>query len=408
MDSAPSIYEQILQFANRADPYPLYQELRQTPVSRQEDGSYVVSTYNEIVSLLHDPRVSSDYRNLTHPPIDATEGLAPSLIRLDPPDHDRVRRLVMRHFGPPHSPRRVDAMRGMLLEIVSGLIDGVSDQKQCDIVDAIAHPFPVTVICHLLGVPRKDEGRFQQWADMLAESAGPGEGDPDERARRRQTAQLELGGYMAELAKAHRENPGDDLMSGLATYDGPDGRLTDVEVVTNSVLLLVAGHETTVNLIANGMLTMLRNPWLLERLREEPHLVVRVVEELLRFEPPVQFVPQRVALTDITIAGVTIPAGSSIILALASGSRDPAHVRDPDSFNPDREFNEHLGFGGGIHLCFGAPLARLEAQTALTQLANRLINPRLVTDPPPYRTGATLRGPRHLDVAFDGVLPRAD
>lgn len=408
MDSAPSIYEQILQYANRADPYRLYPELRKTPVARQEDGSYVVSTYDEIVSLLHDPRVSSDRRKLSQPPSEATAGLQPSFIRTDPPEHDRLRRITMRNFGPPHSPRKLENMRGELFEIVTGLIDGIADRKQADIVDDIAYPFPVTVICRLLGVPREDETKFRQWADTVAETVGPGEGDQEERDKRRAEAELGLGGYLAELAKAHRQNPGDDLMSGLITYEGPDEPMTEMEVITTSVLLLIAGHETTVNLITNGMLTMLRNPWLLERLREEPDLVIRTVEELLRFEPPVQFLPQRVALEDITIAGVTIPAGSSIILALASGSRDPAHVREPDRFDPDRMYNQHLGFGGGIHACFGAPLARLEAQMALSQLANRLINPRLVTDPPPYRPSATLRGPRHLDVAFDGVLPRAD
>ncbi|GAA2454605.1 cytochrome P450 [Actinomadura vinacea] len=399
------IYEQIHQFSNRADPYPLYAELRGTPVSRQEDGSYVVSTYREIVALLHDPRVSSDRRNLAHPPA-AAEGLPAAFIGLDPPEHDRLRRLTMRHFGPPHAPGKVDGMRAELLEIITGLIDGIADRKRADIVDDIAYPFPVTVICRLLGVPREDEPRFHVWAEEIVETLGPGEGDMAERARRRQAAVLALGRYLGELAEAHRRDPGDDLLSGLVTDDGPDGPMSATEVITTAAMLLVAGHETTVNLVTNGMLTMLRNPWLLERLRKEPDLVVHTVEELLRFEPPVQFLPQRVALDDITVAGVTIPKGSSIVLALASGSRDPAHVQDPDRFNPDRAYNQHLGFGGGVHHCFGAPLARLEAQIALGELARRLVNPRLVADPPAYRPSSTLRGPRHLDIEYDHVTPR--
>ncbi|MBB5082002.1 cytochrome P450 [Nonomuraea endophytica] len=397
------IYDQIHEFDNRADPYTLYAELRQTPVVRLDDGAYVVNTYEHIVALLHDPRVSSDSRNLAHPP--ATEQLPPSFIRVDPPEHDRLRGLTMRHFGPPHSPLVVESMRGELHELVKDLIDGIAGRNQADIVDDVAYPFPVTVICRLLGVPREDESRFHVWADEIVETLGPGEGSVEERTRRRQSAGLALAGYLGELAQSRRENPRHDLLSGLVTYHGPEGSMSETEVMTTAVLLLIAGHETTVNLITNGMLTLLRNPGMLERLREEPDLVIGAVEELLRFEPPVHFLPQRVALDDITVADVTIPRGSSIILALASGSRDPAHVHDPDRFDPDRPYIQHLGFGGGIHNCFGAPLARLEAQIALRQLAKRLVNPRLVTDPPPYRPSSTLRGPRHLVIAYDDVLP---
>jgi cytochrome P450 len=153
------------------------------------------------------------------------------------------------------------------------------------------------------------------------------------------------------------------------------------------------------------MLTLLRYPDILQRLRRQPELAIRVVEELLRYEPPVQFLPSRNALDDIDIAGTTIPRGAPIILVLAAGSRDPDHVSTPDRFDPDREYLEHLGFGGGIHYCFGAPLARSETQIALTELARRLENPRLVTDPPPYRPNPVLRGPRHLLVTFDRIAP---
>ncbi|MCW2704975.1 MAG: cytochrome, partial [Blastococcus sp.] len=183
--------------------------------------------------------------------------------------------------------------------------------------------------------------------------------------------------------------------------------LSRAEVLSNASLLLVAGHETTVNLITNGMLTLLRHPRVLERLRGggEPDLAPRVVEELLRYEPPLQYLPTRNALDDIEIAGTTVPRGSPVTLVLAAGNRDPDVIPEPDRFDPDREHNEHMGFGGGVHYCFGAPLARPETQIALTELARRLENPRLVEDPPPYRSNPFLRGPRHLLIEIDGVNP---
>jgi cytochrome P450 len=404
-----SVFDQILDYANRANPYPLYAELRRTPVSRADDGSYVVSTYREIVAVLHDPRVSSDPRNraddATAGDHDSAPGLPPNIITLDPPEHDRVRRLLTRHFGPPHDPDRIVRMVPDLVEIVSDLIDNFIGGNQVDLVDYFAYPFPVAVICQLLGVPRDDEPRFRIWANAIVESVDPTTGDFATRKRRRDQAHAELGRYLGELTDARRDHPGDDMLSELVTDDGPEGRLSGEELMTNAALLLIAGHETTVNLIANGMLTLLRHPDVLQRLRRQPDLAIRVVEELLRYEPPVQFQPNRVALDDIDIADITIPRGASITLVLAAGSRDPDHVPDPDRFDPDREYLEHLGFGGGIHYCFGAPLARTEAQIALTELTRRLENPRLVTDPPPYRASPLLRGPRHLPVTLDNVAP---
>jgi cytochrome P450 len=196
------------------------------------------------------------------------------------------------------------------------------------------------------------------------------------------------------------------MLSGLVNDDGPDGRLSPGELMTNAAALLIAGHETTVNLITNGMLTLLRHPNVLQRIRHEPDLAIRAVEELLRYEPPVQWLPNRCALADIDIAGTTIPAGAPITLVIAAGNRDSNHVADPDRFDPDRRDLEHLGFGGGVHYCFGAPLARPETQIALTELARRLENPRLVTDPPPYRLNPLLRGPSYLFVEFDRVIPK--
>ncbi|MCZ7457064.1 cytochrome P450 [Streptomyces sp. WMMC940] len=407
-----SLLRQVLEYENRHDPYPLYAELRKTPVLDDGDGAYVVSTYHEILSLLHDPRVSSDARNMTQaagPDLQQQEeetALPPSFIRLDPPEHDRLRRMTNTSFGPPHEPRRVHEMRGELGGIVSDLIAGIGGTDRIDLVEQFSYPFPVTVICRLLGVPREDESRFHGWADTLAASLDPMPGeDPTERNRIAAKARTELGMYLAGLIEERRKNPQRDMLSELATLKGPDGSMTTMELLSTAALLLIAGHETTVNLITNGMLTLLRNPDVLDRLREDPGLSVPIVEELLRFEPPVQLVPNRTTLADIGIAGVTIPKGASLWLVVAAGNRDPLRFEDPDRFDPDRKDIEHLGFGSGIHSCFGAPLARQEAQLALSELARRLVNPRLLEDPPEYRQNAVLRGPRHLPIACDDIRP---
>ncbi|MET7532908.1 cytochrome P450 [Streptomyces goshikiensis] len=412
-----AMLRQIIDYASRADPYPLYEELRKTPVFHDEDGPYVVSTYHEIQSLLHDPRISSDPRNLTlsaSDPLVRSEGdestLPPVFLRLDPPDHDRLRRITNRPFGPPHSPHRVHDMRGELAGIVSGLIDGIAgadSPERIDLVEQFSYPFPVTVICRLLGVPHEDEPRFHGWADTIAASLDPDpDADPAEKSKGAADAQIELGMYLAGLVEERRKNPGEDMLSQLAAVaEEPDGSMSTVEIISTAALLLIAGHETTVNLITNGMLTLLRHPEVLQRLREDPRLSVPIVEELLRYEPPVQLLPRRSTLTDIEVAGVSIPKGATVALILASGNRDPRRFENPDRFDPDRGDIQHLGLGSGIHSCFGAPLARLEAQLALSELARRLENPRLLEDPPPYRQNAVLRGPRHLPIACDGIRP---
>ncbi|HYZ54475.1 MAG TPA: cytochrome P450 [Streptosporangiaceae bacterium] len=410
----PSIFDQILDPANRANPYPLYAELRKTPVTRQADGTYVVSTYNEIVALLHDPRVSSDPRNRPElagampEPEEGPPGLPPSFIDRDPPDHDRLRGMAMRPFGPPHTPGRIEDMRPWLAEIANGLIDNFAGKNRIDIVDNFAYPLPVTAICQLLGVPREDQPRFHQWADAIIETIDPTTGTFEQRIRGRAQVRAELGQYLNGLTEAHASKPGEDLISGLLTDTGPHGPMSRGDLLSTAQLLLIAGHETTVNLIANGMLTLLRHPGVLDRLRHEPGLITGLVEELLRYEPPVQMRTNRATLADIDIAGTTIPKGSPLALMLAAGDRDPNRFPDPDRFDPDRTDNAHLSFASGIHYCFGAPLARVEAQIALSALARRLVNPRLVTDPPPYRPNPELRGPRHLLVEFDTIAPAAE
>jgi cytochrome P450 len=398
----PSVYEQLLDQANRADPYPLCAPLREQPVSREADGRYVVSTYREIVSLLHDPRLSSDESKFTVDPAGAGDR---SFLFLDPPEHDVLRRQTMRHFGPPHSPRRVHGMIGQLQRHVTDLIDALDGRTEIDLVDDFAYPFPVTVICDLLGVPEEDEPRFHPWAEAIVAGLNPDPAeDPREAARRSQQAAGELAQYLIGLARAHAESGADNMFAGMARTQERGWRMAPGELIRTAILLLVAGHETTVNLLANGMLTLLRHPDELERLAQDSERVIPTVEELLRYEPPVQIM-LRHALSDVEVGGVTIPTGAPISLVIAAGNRDPQRFAEPDRFIPDRRDNQHLGFGSGIHNCFGAPLARLEVQIALTELVRRLENPRLVEDPPPYRANALLRGPRHLRVAIDGVRP---
>ncbi|MFJ5797597.1 cytochrome P450 [Streptomyces decoyicus] len=395
--AADTLFHRITDYANRADPYPLYAELREAGVARQEDGSYLVGTYHAIEALLHDPRISSDRRKRTAPDETAEEGLPPAFIGLDDPEHHRLRGLAMRSFGPPHTPDRIDGMHDEITRIVKDLIGSFRGEERIDVVDDFAYPLPVTVICRLLGVPIEDEPRFREWSDAIVAGIDPTPGeDPTERPRAAAEARKAMGLYLGELAEKRRTHPSDDMLSAFVGGDSSEGQLTPLEIMTTSVLLLIAGHETTVNLISNGILTLLRHPDELARLRAEPALMPHAVEELLRYEPPVQMLPQRTPLAGIEVAGVTIPQGAPLILLLASGNRDPLRFPDPDCFDPTRDDHQHLGFGSGIHSCFGAPLARLEAQIALNELIQYLDHPRLVEDPPPYRRSPVLRGPRHL------------
>ncbi|MFB7109512.1 cytochrome P450 [Streptomyces sp. NPDC056291] len=394
-----TLLERITDYANRPAPYPLYAELREAGVARQTDGSYLVGTYYDIVALFHNPRLSSDRRNRAAPYRDLdAEDQQHSFIRLDDPEHRRLRSLATRPFGPPHSPGRIDAMRDKITRITEELIEMLRSRTRVDVVDDFAYPLPVTVICRLLGVPREDEPEFREWSAAIIESVDirPGE-DSGERQRAGIQARAQMGSYLVDLAEQRRGRPSDDMLSAFVNDPDPSGAFTREELSATAVLLLVAGHETTVNLITNGVLTLLRHPDQLERLRREPGLLPGAVEELLRYEPPVHML-QRVPLTHIEVAGQTIPKGVPVVLVPASGNRDPRRFREPDRFDPAREDNQHLGFGSGIHICYGAPLARIEAQIALGALLPHLSTATLVEDPPPYRQSAVLRGPRHLPI----------
>jgi cytochrome P450 len=391
--------------ASRPDPFPLYAELRKDRVNVLADGSYALGRYADVVALLHDPRISSDPHNATDPGSLTVVDSAP-FIQRDPPDHDRLRSIATRYFGPPDSAEMVSGMEPEIRRFVDGLADALPDSGEADLVDRFAYPLPVSVICGLLGVPERDAPQFRAWTEGIVKGLDAGEQEgAEDLVKRRDECQLAMFGYVRDLADQHRQQADGSMLSRLAN-DGSADVMTEVELATTSLLLLVAGHETTVNLTANGALTLLRHPWALDRLRGEPGWAIPLVEELLRYEPPVQYLPNRIALADIGVGGTVIPRGARVTLLLAAASRDPERFAEPDRFDPDRPDNEHLGFGSGIHYCFGAPLARIEAQVSLTTLASRLVNPRLVADPPPYRPSPVLRGPVHLPVAYDRLLPR--
>jgi fatty acid omega-hydroxylase len=416
-------FDAAMRYENRADPYPYFDELRKTPVVRVTNGIYAVTGYDELVALAHDPRVSSDRRKAHQPNapepqmIDesmvemmTTYGRDPSFIASDPPDHDRARRQCMRFFGPPHAPDVIPSQEPLCQRIVNELLDKAMTKTRIDVVDEFAYPLPVNVICRILGVPIEDEPQFHAWiADAITGlfDVGPEittEGGMARRAKG-EAANLAFKQYVIGLVEKAEKSPGPGMISQLVHDDGPDGRMSPSEIVNNTMLLFAAGHDSTVNLISHCVLTVLRNPWSIELLRSRPELIPGAVEEVLRLQPSVQFFPTRAALTDIEIAGTTIPRGSPMYLIYAAANRDPRRFSDPNTFDPQRRDNEHVGFGSGIHICFGGPLARLEVNTAFEAFLRRVENPRLVEDPPPYRISQVFRGPRQLLVDYDGIIP---
>ncbi|ARF52928.1 cytochrome P450 [Streptomyces gilvosporeus] len=392
--SPTELFAHALRYENRADPYPAYEQLLQQPVVQMADGSWLATGHREISLLLRDPRISADRLNPQQQPI------RKSLLMEDPPRHDQLRQAVTQQFIP-----RIMGMRDHIDALVTELLDAHTSEQpgQLDVVADLAYPLPVTVICELLGVPREDERLFGSLARRLTRGLDPVDTQTEKEIHELQQARAELVEYLEGLIARHNADGGSDLLAGLMNGQSPDGPMDAIDLRVTLGLLLIAGHETTVNLIANGTLALLRHPDLLARLRTDPDLATPLVEEVLRYDPPVQM-SGRSALADIDIAGTTIPKGSRIRLLLASGNRDPRRFTDPDRFLPDRADNAHLGFGGGIHYCIGATLARAEAQIALTALARRLDSPRLAADPPPYRENAILRGPERLPVTFERLL----
>jgi len=414
-------WAEAMKFENRANPYPFFDELRKTPVVRVANGIYVVTGYRELLALAHDPRISSDMARSpvstqpaagAEPPAGAEHaeayGRVKTMITSDPPEHDRMRRQAMRHFGPPHAPHVIPDMEVDITRLCNEMLDKAKGKTRIDIVDDFAYPVPVAVICKLLGVPLEDEPTFHGWiADFMAGlmDMGPERATEEGQARlaRGKASTAALTQYMAELIERFIREPGESMLSKMVNDDGPDGPMAPRDAAGNALLLLVAGHDSTVNTIANCVLITLRNPGSFELLRRRPALIPGAIEEVLRLEAAVQFFPSRSALADIEIAGTVIPKGAAVHLMYAAANRDPSRFPNPNHFDPERRDNQHFGWGSGIHTCFGGPLARLEVNIAFETFLRRVANPRLVVDPPPYRQSNVFRGPRHLWIDFDGI-----
>lgn len=403
-----TLFAEISKPEHRAAPQRVWAQLRETPISRQDDGTWVVTGYHAVRALMGDPRISSDRTKAgpdatVHRPA-AVEGQFTGFIDLDPPDHTRARRAVMRHFGPPAQPRRVLNLESEITRLTTELLDQTGQRTEMDVVEDFAYPLPVAVITNLLGIPAKDVSTVRQWFEDIVNADPERPGAPPEELQKFSVAVGQSLQYMADLARRRRSEPGPDLISGLAS-DTTDGKpMSERDIASTGLLLLGAGHETTVNSVSSAILTFLRNPDQLNLLRARPELMPGAFEEVLRLEPPIT-VRDRLTLDAITLDGVTIPRGVTVQLSLAAANRDPARFDDPDRFDPERHDNQHLSFFGGPHYCFGAPLARLEGRVMLAEWLRRVDQPRLIADPPPYRDSATLRGPRHLPVAYEQILP---
>ena len=414
-------FAEAMKYENRWNPYPFFDELRRTPVARLTNGIHVVTGYKEIIALIHDPRVSADLRNRPNRPQAAPAkdvpdvqaellekyGKDPMMIITDPPDHDRARRLCMRHFGPPHSPHVIPNMEPECVRIVNDMLDKAKGKKRIDVVDDYAYPLPVAVICRIMGVPLKDEPQFHAWIHDAMAGAELGPDVATEEGHRRKekgaASRMEFVKYIIGLVQSAEKNPTDGMISKLVHDDGPEGRLSPGEIASNVALIFIAGHDSTVNTISHCVLTFLRNPGTFDLLRRRPDLIPHAIEEVLRLQSAVNFWPTWTALADIDVDGTTIPKGSPIFFMYGAANRDPQKFRDPNKFDLEREEKESLGWGAGIHVCFGGQLARLEVNTAVEVFLRRVENPRLVVDPPPYRRNALFRGPLHVLIDIDGI-----
>jgi cytochrome P450 len=318
-----------------------------------------------------------------------------------------MRRMAMRHFGPPHAPDLIPSMEPECQRIVNDLLDKARGKTRIDVVDEYAYLLPVTVICQIMGVPLKDEATFHAWiADALAGIDFGPEAATEEgqrRAEKGRAGQAAFKQYMTGLIEGWVREPGEGMISKILHDDGPDGPMSPSEVLANAQLIFLAGHDSTVNLIAHCVLTMLRNPWSLELLRRRPDLIPGAIEEVLRLQSSVNFWFSRSALADIEIGGTVIPKGAPIFFMYGAANRDPRQFPDPNAFKLDRADTSNVSWSSGNHMCFGGPLARLEVNTAVEVFLRRVENPRLVDDPPPYRRNPFFRGPLHLLIDIDGI-----
>jgi cytochrome P450 len=419
------------------DPYPVLAGLREaSPFADLGGALVVVGRHEDCSRILRDPRASSDRSSsLMAPPDPEPPQSARSFLSLDPPDHTRLRGLVSRAFTPRVIARLEPRIRSLADELLTAAGDddggaggggaggggaggggAGSDRSNggagggvdggLDVVSRLAYPLPVRIISELLGVPLEDHSRFAGWSARLAHSLQPPLGLSAEEAAAQvgaaRTARSEFTYYFRDLIARRRDHPADDLLSMLVSAEDEGQRLTEHELISTCVLLLVAGHETTVSLISNAVLALLRHPDQLAQLRADPDLAAGAVEETLRYDAPVQLT-SRIARGGMQIGPVSPPDGAIVLLLLAAAGRDPAAFPEPDRFDIRRGAGGHLAFAAGPHFCLGAPLARLEAIIALRAFAARVTDPELDADALVYRPNLNLRGPRRLVVRHSGI-----
>ena len=309
------------------------------------------------------------------------------MLRIDPPDHTRLRSLVSRAF----TPRTVEGLRARIEHVIEEHLDAVADQGGMDVIASLAYPLPVIIIAEMLGIPPEDHAKFKHWSDEVIRGMGVST-DEDNRASRR--PQRELRAYFEGIAAARRREPREDLLSAMIAAEEEGDRLTADELYETCELLLIAGHETTTNLIGNGLLALLRHPDQFDLLRREPERIEHATEELLRYDSPVQ-ATTRIITEDMTFAGRKVKAGEQLALLIGAANRDPAQFPEPDRLDVTREDVKHVGFGHGIHFCLGAPLARIEAPAAFRAMLERFPNMKLdATVKPKFKDNVILRGRR--------------
>lgn len=391
----------------KANPYPFYARLRaEAPVFRvilpDKRPAWLITRYDDVIAVLKDERFAKDTNNaMQRDQLDKQpwkpsmfKALDRNMLDLDGADHDRLRRLVHSAF----TPRLIETMREQIETVANDLLDAVQAQGRMDLIRDYALQLPATIIAQMLGIPPQDRHKFQRWSYTALALTSVGS-----FSRLRAIPSL-LGfvSYARRLVKERRRQPQDDLITALVKAGSENDQLSEDEIVGMIVLLLIAGHETTSNLIANGTLALLRHPDQLARLQENPSLIKPAIEELVRFESPVEMATERYAREPITIAGTTIPRGELVFAVLASANRDEQQFPNGDTLDLTRDPNRHLSFGQGIHYCLGAPLARMEGQIALNTLLRRIPDLRLSVPDDQLRWRRTLvvRGMESMPVAF--------
>ncbi len=386
------------------NPYPVYDELRATtPIFYWEPWKiWFFTRYEDVNTLLRDRRLGRTMQHILPPEqryvppaaIEPFERISQhSMFDKEPPEHTRLRGLVHKVF----TPRRVESLRGQIEVICSQLLDAVMDKGEIEVLNDFAVPLPVNVISELLGVPESDRHLLRPWSNNIV--AMYELNHTPEQERLAVQSSIDFADYLRNLANKRRVNPQDDLITALVQVEEAGERLTMDELISTCVLLLNAGHEATVNVIGNGMWALLQNPDQMQALIQNPALIPTAVEELMRFDTPLQLF-RRWVLEDMEYGGYQFKQGDELGFMFGAANRDPVRFNQPNTLDVTREDNPHITFGGGVHYCLGAPLARLELQVAYRTLLSRLPNLRLAGDEPQFKDAYVIRGLHDLRLKF--------